>query len=88
MGTSKRSPCRLCTLLQSALVHLNTIFPQRVLDGGDLTLAGENRRRAISLAPNCTAANRRPTSSSVENAKVACPNTNTAPPFAPSTRPS
>jgi Tn3 transposase DDE domain len=31
-------------LLQSALVHLNTIFLQRVLDGGDFTLAGEDRR--------------------------------------------
>jgi hypothetical protein len=73
-------------LLQSALVHLNTIFLQRVLDGGDLTLAGKDRRRAISLATDCTAAIRRPTSSSVANAKVACPNTNTAPPSAPSTR--
>src|SRR5664280_2007013 len=42
---------------------------------------------AISGATSCTAASRRPTSSSVANADVACPNTNTAPPSAPSTRP-
>jgi len=30
-------------LLQSALVHLNTIFLQRVLDDGELTLAAEDR---------------------------------------------
>jgi hypothetical protein len=42
---------------------------------------------AISVATSCTAASRRPTSSSVANADVACPNTNTAPPSAPSTRP-
>src|SRR5664280_149599 len=40
-----------------------------------------------SVATSCTAASRRPTSSSVANANVACPNTNTAPPSAPSTRP-
>src|SRR5664280_914261 len=42
---------------------------------------------AIPVATSCTAASRRPTSSSVANADVACPNTNTAPPSAPSTRP-
>ena len=42
---------------------------------------------AIPVATSCTAASRRPTSSSVANAKVACPSTNTAPPSAPSTRP-
>lgn len=36
-------------LLQSALVHLNTIFLQRVLDGGDFTLAGEDRRALSPL---------------------------------------
>ena len=35
-------------LLQSALVHLNTIFLQRVLHDGGLILAGEDRR-ALSL---------------------------------------
>src|SRR5674536_167541 len=42
---------------------------------------------AIPVATSCTAASRRPTSSSVANANVACPNTNTASPSAPSTRP-
>src|SRR5664280_2856771 len=42
---------------------------------------------AISVATSCTAASRRPTSSSVANAKVACPNTNTVPPSGLSTRP-
>jgi hypothetical protein len=36
-------------LLQSALVHINTIFLQRVLDDGDLTLAGEDRRALSPL---------------------------------------
>ena len=36
-------------LLQSALVHLKTIFLQRVLDGGDLRLAGEDRRALSPL---------------------------------------
>jgi TnpA family transposase len=36
-------------LRQSALVHINTIFLQRVLDDGDLTLAGEDRRALSPL---------------------------------------
>lgn len=36
-------------LLQSALVHLNTIFLQRVLDDGELTLAAEDRRALSPL---------------------------------------
>ena len=43
---------------------------------------------AIPVATSCTAASRRLTSFSVANAKLACPNTNTAPPCAPSTGPS
>ena len=36
-------------LLQSALVHLNTIFLQRILDDGDLILAAEDRRALSPL---------------------------------------
>ena len=36
-------------LLQSALVHLNTIFLQRVLHDGGLILAGEDRRALSPL---------------------------------------
>ncbi len=36
-------------LLQSTLVHLNTIFLQLVLDDGNLTLAAEDRRALSPL---------------------------------------
>jgi hypothetical protein len=42
---------------------------------------------AIFVLTSCTAASRRPTSSSAANAKLASPDTNTTPPSAFSTRP-
>lgn len=36
-------------LLQSSLVHLNTIFLQRILDDGNLILAAEDRRALSPL---------------------------------------
>src|SRR5664279_2565861 len=49
MGTSKRSPCCPCTCCSPRWCTSTRSSCKRVLDGGDLTLAGEDRRALSPL---------------------------------------